>query len=75
MSTREEERAPLMWKGKVGQDPSTDAEIHSTPPPCSGKSLWKTTDHTGPPDRESKGEAKGTADGSPKQRLECVNAP
>jgi hypothetical protein len=62
MSTREEERARLMWKGKVGHDPSTDAGIHGTPPPCSTKLLGKTTDHTGPPDKGSKGGAKGTTD-------------
>jgi hypothetical protein len=48
--------------GEVGQDPSTDVGIHGTPPPGMAKSLGKTTDHTGPLDRGSKGEAKGTAD-------------
>jgi hypothetical protein len=28
-----------MWKGEVGQGPSMDTEIHSTPPPRSVKSL------------------------------------
>jgi hypothetical protein len=45
-----------------------DARIHGTPPPCSAKSLGKTTDHTDPPDRGSKREEKGTTNAWGPQR-------
>jgi hypothetical protein len=49
-------------EGEVRHDPSMDVGIHGTPSLSSAKSLGKTTDHTGPPDKGSKGEAKGMAD-------------